>query len=146
MNTSRMLVNVNVLFQQRYDCLWQHVAAVCVPSLHLGAHPHRDLSIPAGTVSKTIGQNAVYVLGTLFLLSYAKLLPTVIAAVISISLEDEDRKSHLLWRMDANVPYFSALHAILFFIALLAVLFYILPLTLPTLLAPCLRARTNHRI
>ena len=98
------------------------------------------------TASKMIGRNAVSVLATLFLLSYAKLLRTVISAVASISLEDEDRKSHLLWRMDANVPYFSPPHAVLFSTALLAVLLYILPLTLLTLLAPLLQARTNHWI
>ena len=98
------------------------------------------------TISKIIGRNAVSVLATLFLLSYAKLLRAAITAVSSISLEDENRNSHLLWRMDANVPYFSAPHAALFFTALLAVLFYILPLTLLTLLAPCLQARTNHQV
>ena len=98
------------------------------------------------TASKMIGRNVVSVLATLFLLSYAKLLRTVISAIAPISLEDEDRKSHLLWRMDANVPYFSPPHAVLFSTALLAVLLYILPLTLLTLLAPLLQARTNHRM
>ena len=98
------------------------------------------------TASKIIGRNAVSVLATLFLLSYAKLLRTVIAAVSSTSLGDEDGRSHLLWLMDGNVAYFSAPHAVLFFTALLAVLLYILPLTLLTLLAPCLQARTNHRM
>ena len=98
------------------------------------------------TVSKIIGHNAVSVLATLFLLSYTKLLRSVIAAVSSISLKDEDGKSHLLWRMDANVSYFSVPHAVLFFAALLAVLLYILPFTLLTLLGPCLQARTNHQM
>ena len=98
------------------------------------------------TASKIIGRNAVSVLATLFLLSYAKLLRTVIAAVSSTSLGDEAGRRHLLWLMDGNVVYFSAPHAVLFFTALLAVLLYILPLTLLTLLAPCLQARTNHRM
>ena len=98
------------------------------------------------TISKIIGRNAVSVLATLFLLSYTKLLRTVIAAVSSTSLGDEDGRSHLLWLMDGNVIYFSAPHAVLFFTALLAVLLYILPFTLLTLLAPCLQARTNHRM
>ena len=98
------------------------------------------------TASKIIGRNAVSVLATLFLLSYAKLLRTVIAIVSSTRLGDEDGRSHLLWLMDANVAYFSAPHAVLFFTALLAVLLYILPFTLLTLLAPCLQARTNHRM
>ena len=100
-------------------------------------------SVPA---SKIIGRNAVSVLATLLLLSYTKLLRTVIAAVLSTSLGDEDGRSHLLWLMDGNVAYFSAPHTVLFFMALLAVLLYILPLTLLTLLAPCLQARTNHRM
>ena len=96
--------------------------------------------------SKIIGRNAVSVLATLFLLSYAKLLRTVIGAVSSTSLGDEEGKSYLLWLMDGNVVYFSAPHAVLFFSALLAVLLYILPLTLLTLLAPYLQTRTNHRM
>ena len=94
--------------------------------------------------SKIIGQNSVSVLATLFLLSYAKLLRTVISVVSSTSLGDEDGSSHLLWLMDGNVVYFSVTHAVLFFTALLAVLLYILPLTLLTLLAPFLQTRTNH--
>ena len=95
---------------------------------------------------KIIGRNAVSVLATLFLLSYAKLFRTVIVAVSSTNLGDETGRSHLLWLMDGNVPYFSASHAVLFFVALLAVLLYILPFTILTLLAPYLQARTNHRM
>ena len=98
------------------------------------------------TASKLIGRNAVSVLATLFLLSYAKLLRTIIAVVSPISIDDEEGKHHLLWLMDGNVSYFSAPHAVLFIIALVAVLLYIVPLTLLTLLAPCLQARTNHRM
>ena len=60
------------------------------------------------TASKIIGRNAVSVLATLFLLSYTKLLRTVIVAVSSTRLGDEDGRSHLLWLMDGNVAYFSA--------------------------------------
>ena len=98
------------------------------------------------TASKLIGRNAVSVLATLFLLSYAKLLRTIIAVVSPISIDDEEGKHHLLWLMDGNVSYFSAPHAVLFIIALVAILLYIVPLTLLTLLAPCLQARTNHRV
>ena len=96
--------------------------------------------------SKWIGRNAVSVLATLFLLSYAKLFRTIIAAVSSIRVKDEDGTSHLLWLIDGNVPYFSGPHVALFITAVLAVLLYIIPLTLLTLLAPCLQARTNHRM
>ena len=65
------------------------------------------------TASKLIGRNAVSVLATLFLLSYAKLLRTIIAVVSPISIDDEEGKHHLLWLMDGNVSYFSAPHAVL---------------------------------
>ena len=96
------------------------------------------------TISKLIGRNSVHVLATLFLLSYAKLLRTVIAVVSPITLHDESGHTHLVWLMDGNVPFLRGKHAALFFVALLTALLYLLPLTLLTLLAPLLQARTRH--
>ena len=96
------------------------------------------------TISKLIGRNSVHVLATLFLLSYAKLLRTVIAAVSPITIRDESGNTHLVWLMDGNVPFLSGKHAALFSMALMTVLHYLLPLTLLTLLAPLLQARTHH--
>ena len=96
------------------------------------------------TISKLIGRNSAHVLATLFLLSYAKLLRTVIAAVSPITIGDESGNTHLVWLMDGNVPFLSGKHAALFSMALLTVLLYLLPLTLLTLLAPLLPARTHH--
>ena len=96
------------------------------------------------TVSKLIGRNSVPTLATLFLLSYAKLLRTVIAAVSPITIRDMSGNTHLVWLMDGNVLFLGVKHAALFSMALLTVLLYILPLTLLTLLAPLLQARTHH--
>ena len=96
------------------------------------------------TISKLIGRNSVHVLATLFLLSYAKLLRTVIAAVSPITIRDESGNTHLVWLMDGNVPFLSGKHAALFSMALLTALLYLLPLTLLTLLAPLLQARTQY--
>ena len=96
------------------------------------------------TASKLFGRNAVHVLATLFLLSYAKLLRTIIAAISPITVHDESGNTHLVWLMDGNVPFLGVKHAALFSMALLTVLLYILPLTLLTLLAPLLQARTHH--
>ena len=96
------------------------------------------------TVSKLIGRNSVPTLATLFLLSYAKLLRTVIATVSPITIHNESGNTHLVWLMDGNVPFLRGKHAALFCMALLTVLLYILPLTLLTLLAPLLQARTHH--
>ena len=96
------------------------------------------------TISKLIGRNSVHVLATLFLLSYAKLLRTVIAVVSPLTIRDESGHTHLVWLMDGNVPFLRGKHAALFIVSLLTVLLYLLPLTLLTLLAPLLQARTRH--
>ena len=96
------------------------------------------------TVSKLIGRNAVPVLATLFQLSYTKLLRTVIEAVSSITIRDESGTTHLQWLMDGNVSFLTGKHAVLFCMALLSVLLYVLPLTLLTLLAPLLQARSRY--
>ena len=98
------------------------------------------------TASKLIGRNSTSVLATLFLLSYAKLLRTVIAAVSPISIEDENKGSSLVWLQDGNVPFLRGKHIALFIMALITVLLYIIPLTLLTLLAPFLQARTQYRM
>ena len=107
---------------------------------HLSSHMQAD------TQSLLIGHNAASVLATLFLLSYAKLLRTVIAAVSLINISDESGNSHQQWLMDGNILFLSGKHAALFSMALLTVLFYLLPLTLLTLLAPLLQARTHHTL
>ena len=96
------------------------------------------------TISKLIGRNSVHVLATLFLLSYAKLLRTVISVVSPLTIRDEGGNTHLVWLMDGNVPFLRGKHAALFSVALLTALLYLLPLTLLTLLAPLLQARTRH--
>ena len=94
-----------------------------------------------------IGNNAVPVLATLFFLSYAKLLRTIIAATAFTFIEFEDDSYITVWLRDGNVKYFDPKHNIifLFIVALLLIFLYIFPLTLLVLLAPCLQARSNHK-
>ena len=93
-----------------------------------------------------IGNNAVPVLATLFLLSYAKLLRTIIAALAFTFIEFEDQSYITVWRMDGNLEYFTPRHTALFLVALLFAFAYILPLTLLVQLAPCLQARSHHKV
>ena len=97
----------------------------------------------SSTISKLTGSNAVQVLATLFLLSYAKLLRAIIEAASPIVLTD---KNSLVWLMDGNVAFFKGAHIFLFLFALVAMVLYIVPLTLLVLLAPCLQARSQHRL
>ena len=97
----------------------------------------------SSTISKLTGSNAVPVLATLFLLSYAKLLRAIIEAASPIVLTG---KNSLVWLMDGNVAFLKGPHVFLFLFALIAMVLYIVPLTLLVLLAPCLQARSRHRL
>ena len=96
------------------------------------------------TISKLTGSNTVPVLATLFLLSYTKLLRTIIVAVSPITITDESGTSHLRWIADANVAFLRGAHIPLFLVALFMMVTYIVPLTAVVTLAPCLQARTRH--
>ena len=92
-----------------------------------------------------IGNNAVPVLATLFFLSYAKLLRTIVAAVAFTFIVFKDDSYITVWLRDGNAKYFDPKHIVLFLVALLFTFLYILPLTLLVLLAPCLQARSHHK-
>ena len=97
-------------------------------------------------VSKLAGSNSVPVLATLFLLSFAKLLRTIIAAVSPITLVNEHEEESLVWLLDGNVPYLKGRHIGLFGMALLVTFLYIIPFTLFVLLGPCLQARSDYKM
>jgi predicted outer membrane repeat protein len=73
-----------------------------------------------------IGVNAVQVLATLFLLSYAKLLRLTITVFQSTHLRD----NHNVWHYDGNIAYLGNWHAPLMLVALLFFAFFLLPYTL----------------
>ena len=98
------------------------------------------------TVIKLIGSNAVPVLATLFLLSYAKLSRTVITSVYSTTLTGRDSSTPLVWLVDGNVPFFRGTHIVLLLMAVAFMLVFIVPFTLLVLLGPCLQANSNHRV
>ena len=65
------------------------------------------------------GRNAVPVLATLFLISYAKLLRIIITVFQSTQLEYPDRSVRKIWLYDGNVDYLKGKHVPLFITALL---------------------------
>ena len=99
------------------------------------------------TVAKLIGKNAVQVLATLFLLSYAKLLRTTISvlsfAVLTIS-QGNQTITKTVWLPDGHVQYLDGKHIPLFTIALLISVF-LLPYTL-VLLTIQLLQKFNSRL
>ena len=96
-------------------------------------------------VAKLCGSHTVKVLATLFLLSYAKVLQTVITALSFTSPRFLDGSTLTVWLYDGNVDYLGVKHAFLFFTALVFAVGFVLPFTLLVLLAPCFQAWSNKR-
>ena len=85
-------------------------------------------------LTKLLGDKAVPVLGTLFLLSYMKLLQIVVA-VLDVSrlthiYENLTSTQQLVWSVDGHLPYFHYAHILLMLAGLGTLLFLWLPYTL----------------
>ena len=79
--------------------------------------------------TKLFGDTSVSVLATLFLLSYAKLLRSIITIFSFTTLEYPDNTTAKVWSFDGNVQYLSSKHIPLFLFALAIVLLLWLPYT-----------------
>ena len=77
-------------------------------------------------ISKLFGSNPIAVLATLFLLSYAKLLHTVIAALSYTSLKYNNLQVSV-WLYDGNIQYLSHKHIPLFVFAIACLLLLFFP-------------------
>ena len=87
-----------------------------------------------GKISRLMGSHAVPVLSTLFLLSYTKLVRTIVIVLhkreVTLHCTNESMRSVSLWYEDPNVEYAKGKHAGLFGFALFVFIFFILPYTL----------------
>ena len=95
--------------------------------------------------TKLFGNNSVPVLATLFLMSFAKLLRTIIT-VLGFAVLKSKRNSTTVWLFDGNIPYLGLEHAFLFITAMLALLFLWLPYMVTLLVVPLLRSKTHYRL
>ena len=91
------------------------------------------------------GRNAVQVLATLFLLSYAKLLRIIITVFQSTDLEYPDNSVRKVWLYDGNVDYLKGKHIPLF-IAALFLLLISLPYTAVLLFIQYLQHWSSYRV
>ena len=91
------------------------------------------------------GRNAVPVLATLFLLSYAKLLHIIITAFQSTDLEYPDKSVKKVWLYDGNVDYLKGKHIPLF-LAALFLLFISLPYTAILIFIQYLQHWSSYRV
>ena len=92
--------------------------------------------------ARLVGRNGVQLLATLFLISYAKLQRTIIAAVSFILIETSNSSESVVWLYDGNVPYLQGKHIPLFVVAALFGLVS-LPYTFILLFIPCLQKKSN---
>ena len=103
----------------------------------------------SGRIARMFGRNPTAVLATLFLLSYTKLLRTIIAALSVTSLEYPGGSEATVWLYDGNIRYLRGKHIPLFTVAVVFLLFLFLPYTLLLVLGQWLQRFTiinNYRI
>ena len=96
-------------------------------------------------VAKMIGKNAVKLLATIILFSYAKILRTIIDIFRISDIHYNIKLFYHVWTIDGNIPYFQHNHAILFAFAVLMAGFT-LPYTLALLFIQCLRKRSDMKL
>ena len=92
------------------------------------------------------GSNAVQVLATLFLMSYAKLLRITITVFSSTILVYPDGYQKRVWLYDGNVDYLKGKHIPLFIAALMLLTLLSIPYTLVLLCIQWLRLLPSYRI
>ena len=98
------------------------------------------------TAAKLAGRNAVQVLATLFLISYAKLLQTTITIISFTTLEYPDGSIRRVWLYDANVDYLKGKHIPLFIAAVLVLVFLTVPYTALLCFIQYLQVYTRYRV
>ena len=89
--------------------------------------------------ARLLGNNPVSILATLILLSYTKILRTLIA-VLYVTFLEYSKHNRMVWLYDANIDYLSDEHTPLFVVAVLIFLFLFLPYTLLFLFGQWLQA------
>ena len=106
-------------------------------------------------MTRKLGSNPVAVLATLVLLSYNKILQTIITVFSPTRLMYYNSTCnnatvtptmHLKWLYDANISFLEGEHIPLFSIALLFLIFFLLPYTLLLVFGQCLQGKSNLKI
>ena len=98
-------------------------------------------------MSRWLGDNPVSVLATLYLLSYSKILRTIIAALSRTTLQHPDGSYQHVWLYDGSVPYFQRIdHILLGVFAISALLFLFLPYIILLLTGHWLQAHSHWKI
>ena len=104
------------------------------------------------TAVKVFGRNNIAILATLFLLSYTKILKTIITAlnftqVFKGSANDtsDPLVPYYVWTYDGNIEYLKGKHVALFAVSLVFLVFLFLPYTLLLMFGQCIRSIPTQR-
>ena len=87
-------------------------------------------------LQRLVGSHVVPVLSTLLLLSYTKLIRTVIQALYNTYVSSCEGQTLTVWFADGNIPYLTGCHLPLFIVSLIVLVLFIFPYTLFLLAAP----------
>ena len=96
-------------------------------------------------VTGWLGGDPVSVLATPILISYTKLLRTILTALSFTYLQVSDGSRFAVWLYDGNVQYLSVKHIPLFLFALLVFLLLFIPYTSVLLVSPHLQPYSRNR-
>ena len=95
-------------------------------------------------ITRIIGNNAIPVLATLVLLSYTKLLRTIIQ-ILSLTRVSCNASTEVYWFVDPNIPYLHSCHLPLFVVAMLILCVLVIPYTISLLAFPILETTLRHK-
>ena len=112
--------------------VWTLVGAIILASRH------------SNRIARSLGSNPVAVLATLFLLSYAKLLRSIINPLY-VTFLDYPSDTKPVWLVDGNVNYLKGKHIPLFLTSLLALFLFFIPFTLLLLLGQWIQAQSERK-
>ena len=140
-------LGIEVCFSSHLDMFWKSLLQYAFPLyIWLLVAAIIVLSRYSTVAARLSGRNAVPVLATLFLLSYAKVLDTIIAAFSFTSIETEKNGPLVVWLHDGNLKYMQGKHIALVLVSSLFAIFYIIPLTILLLFAPALQRISHYRV
>ena len=96
----------------------------------------------SSTISRLCQVNTFPALATLILLSYSKILRTIIT-IISYVKFDTTNGTLSVWQYDVNIEYFGAEHLPLFIFGLVVSIIFVVPFPILLMAAPLLQSRSH---
>ena len=106
----------------------------------------------SSTAMKVFGMNNIAILATLFLLSYTKILKTIIISLnftevfrCSVNDTSDQLMPYKVWLHDGNIEYLKGKHIPLFAVSVAVLVFLFLPYTLILMFGQCIRSMPTQR-